>query len=191
MKTKMFTMGLWLGLVVVAVVAFSVGLAVDDGALAATGGASMLLFGMATARASTNYTNYYVNKNLQGGATVVAEGLRTYKLPFSFTVASAAATGDTYQLTVIPNNCVVVDAFASTNGLGASAAAVTLTIGDSGDASRYLGSSNMGADDGIQRMLFDGSQYITTADTIVLATLTGTPVVGKIVTGWIEVCPLN
>lgn len=145
---------------------------------------------MATARNSTFYANkhvnFYVGDPRQGGG-------REVPIPFEFTIVSVAATGDTYKLGVIPANARVVGLTCVGEGIGASAGSgVTVKIGDSGDDDRYMKALDSDlVEQPVGVLAFSGAGYTPTVDTIFLATITGTPVVGKSVKGSLVVIPGN
>ena len=142
---------------------------------------------MATARESTNYTAAYTNKYL---VNADIGGGRVVPLPFELTVVSVGATGDTYKLTVLPAYARVVGLHCTTDGIGASAGAnITVQIGDSGDADRYMAATDFDAANAQGYLAVAGAGYTPTADTIVVATITGTPVVGKVVKGVLLIVP--
>lgn len=186
MKTKMFSIGLLLGAVALAVVAFNVGMAEAAPTVFGIGASGLLLFGMATARESTFYTNTFTNQYLQDNRKY--DG-RFMILPIEITIVSAAATGDSYKATQIPANARVEALSLVTDGLGASAGAVTVTVGDSGSSTRYGASTNMGATGNRMTLAVAGQGYTPTADTTVIVTITGTPTVGKVIKGHMLVTP--
>lgn len=142
---------------------------------------------MATARESVFYAATWTNKYLADARKY--DG-RVVPLPFDVTLISAAATGDTYKVTVIPANARVIDAYVVTDGLGASAGTGTgVIVGDSGDTDRYVATFDADAAGASGRLAFAGSGYTPTADTIVLVTVTGTVVAGKKVSGYLLVIP--
>lgn len=141
---------------------------------------------MATARDSQFYTDRYTTKYpvpvAQGGSTIV-------RLPWELTVVSAAAASDTYNLCKIPAGATVVGAFATTNGLGASAGAgCTLAVGDSTTAARLIAATDFDASGAQAHLATAGMNYQYTAETTILATIgTGTPVVGQVAHGFIDI----
>lgn len=142
---------------------------------------------MATARDSVNYAAQFTNKYL---ADARLNKGRVVPLPFELTTLSTAATGDTYNLTVIPANARVVGLECVTGGLGASAGIGTgLKIGDSGDDDRYMASIDADVVNAAGTLASAGAGYTPTADTIVVATLTGTILAGKTVKGCLYIIP--
>lgn len=142
---------------------------------------------MATARDSAFYTSKkagYLQDNRKSLSPLLA-------IPMEFTIVSAAATGDTYNLCVLPANCRVVAAFITvTVKLSASAGVnLTLAVGDSGSAGRYIAAFDADAVGATSVLAGPGQGYTPTADTIVLATLTGAPFVTGAAVGALIVIP--
>lgn len=142
---------------------------------------------MATARDSVNYAAMFTNKYLVDARKL---GGRVVPLPFELTIVSTSATGDTYKLTVIPANARVIGLECTTDGIGASAGAgITCSIGDSGAAARYMAATDFDASGAAGVLAIAGAGYTPTADTIVVATITGVGVVGKVIKGVLYVIP--
>lgn len=138
----------------------------------------------AVLRDTTIYDSAFVKKYLQDGRHV---GGRVVPLPFEMTIQSASTQGDTYNLTVIPANARVVGLECTTDGLGGS---VTVSIGDSGAAARYMIATSMATTGLAGTLAIAGAGYTPTADTIVVATTGGgTPTVGKVMKGVLYVIP--
>ena len=150
----------------------------------------------ATTRNSTLYANLYVNLYLGDARNIRG---RVQPFPFSHTVISGETGGasagvqDKVNLTVIPKGYEVIDLIFKSNALWASAGTNgTLQIGDSGDDDRYMTATELYStesplpSEGTVRvgLAFAGQNYVTTADTIVVATYkVANPVVGKIYKG--------
>lgn len=90
-------------------------------------------------------------------------------IPFSHTVG-ADAQNDTVNLCVVPKGCMVVDIKVANSALGAS---TTLSIGDSGSATRFLNAAAVTSAGKNSGLLTAGQNYRPTADTIVFATWGG------------------
>ena len=139
---------------------------------------------MATARASTMYTNYETNKYIPDprdrGGTIT-------RIHFSATIVSTSATADTYQLFIVPAGWKVSSLVCTANGLGASAGSgITAQIGDSGDDDRLMAATDFDATNAQGVLRYEGHNYRPTADTIMLLKLAGAAVVGKIVIGYVD-----
>lgn len=140
---------------------------------------------MATARESTNFANLYTNKYLSD----IVRG-RVFPLYMEATVVSVSATGDSYKLTRIPAYARVVGLEFSTNGLAASAGVgVTVKLGDSGDDDRYMAATDFDLVNASGVLAYAGHGYTPTSDTDVLATITGTAIVGRLLKGTLFVVP--
>ena len=128
-------------------------------------------------------------------STYYGIGLSKYKngrivpLIIDLTAASPATLADTYNLCVIPAYARVVDLFLSTDGLGSS---VTISVGDSGNAARYVAAATSMATSGLTAGLAAaGLGYTPTADTIVVVTGAGAAfTVGKKLVGHMLVVPV-
>lgn len=129
-------------------------------------------------RDSTIYGNRYTNKYLGDARTGFGN---LVPFPFELTVVSASTVGDTYNLFVLPANWRMTFLFCTTDGLGASAGAGrTLSIGDSGSATRFMLATDFDVSGAQGFLAAAGVGYTPTADTIVLATSAGGAwVVGK------------
>lgn len=144
---------------------------------------------MATARSSTLYTNYDVNKYVPDARDRYG---RVVPIKIEATIVSAAATGDTYKLCVIPANASVVGLFCTSEALSVSAGVgLTVKIGDSGDDDRYMAASDFDAVNGTGVLAAAGMNYRPTSDTIVILTITGTPVVGRVIKGCFFIVPAS
>lgn len=142
---------------------------------------------MATARDSVNYAAIFTNKYLADARKL---GGRVVPLPFEVTIVSAAATNDTYNLTVIPANARVIGLECTTNGLGASAGSGrTFQIGDAGDADRYMVATDFDVSGAAGVLAITGAGYTPTADTIAVGLIVNAPVVGQVVKGVIYIIP--
>lgn len=142
---------------------------------------------MATARDSVNYAAIYTSKYVADARKI---GGRVVPLPFEVTIVSAAATNDTYNLTVIPANARVIGLECTTNGLGASAGAGrTFQIGDSGDDDRYMVATDFDVTGAVGVLAIAGAGYTPTADTIVVGKCVNAPTVGQVVKGVIYIIP--
>ena len=156
-----------------------------------------------TNRNSTLYTKLRVNKYL---ALPTDDGGRVYPIPFSHTVVAGETGGasagarDTVNLCVIPKDAMVIALMLGANALWASAGADgTLQLGDSGDDDRYMIATELYTAAGgpiatqlvqVNLLAFSGQNYITTADTIVLAEYRAeNPTVGAIFKGCFLVVP--
>lgn len=144
---------------------------------------------MATARSSTLYTNYDVNKYVPDARD--RQG-RVVPIYFTFTVVSVSATGDTYKLFVLPANASVIGLFCTTQAMSVSAAVgLTVKIGDSGDDDRYMAATDFDVVNSQGGLAYAGVAYRPTSDTIVLATITGTAIVGTILKGHMLIVPAS
>ena len=144
---------------------------------------------MATARSSTLYTNYDVNKYTPDARDRYG---RVVPIKFEITVVSISATGDTYKLCVLPAYCSVIALFCTGDAQSLSAAVgLTLKIGDSGDDDRYMAATDLDVVNAQGSLAKAGAAYRPTADTIVIATFTGAPIVGRVVTGHFLIVPAS
>lgn len=127
---------------------------------------------MATARDSSLYTSQATNKYLQDARV---RGGRIVPMKFAITLVSTAATGDTYNLFVLPANWAVAYCFVVVGTAMAASAGVNavLEIGDSGDPDRYIDGLDVDAAQSTAHIAYAGIGYSTTADSTVLATFTG------------------
>ena len=147
-----------------------------------------------TNRNSALYLKLHVNKYLGDARD---RGGRPVPIPFSHTVVSGETGGasagvrDTVNLCVLPANCMVLDFFLIYEALSASAGVgLTLQVGDSGDADRYMVATDSDVAGSVSRLAFAGQLYKPTADVIVLAEYrVASPVVGKIYKGFFLVIP--
>ena len=145
-------------------------------------------------RDSALYLKLWVNKYLGDARDY---GGRAVPIPFSHTVVSgesggaSAATRDTVNLCVLPANCMVLDFRLIFEALAVSAGVgMTLQVGDSGDADRYMVATDADAAGSVNGLAFTGQLYKPTADVIVLAEYrVADPVVGKIYKGFFIVVP--
>ncbi len=157
---------------------------------------------MATTRNSTLYANLFVNLYLGDSRNIRG---RVQPFPFSHTVISGETGGasagvqDKVNLTVIPKAYEVIDLIFKSNALWGSAGTNgTLQIGDALDDDRYMTATELYSaesplpSEGTVRtgLAFAGQNYVTTVDTIVVATYkVANPVVGKIFKGVILAIP--
>lgn len=126
---------------------------------------------------STLYANIFVNKYLADARDIRG---RVIPLVFEHTVSSEA-NGDTVNLTVIPAYHKVIGLDVANEALGAS---TTLSLGDSGSATRYLAATGVTSAGKNSGLLIAGQSYEPTSDTIVLLTWGGaTPTNGAKVYG--------
>ena len=145
---------------------------------------------MATARSSTLYATY----DTPGRASPDARDRygRVVPIYFTFTVVSVSATGDTYKLFVLPAGASVINLFVVGGGASLSAAVgLTVKIGDSGDDDRYMIATDFDLVNQSGSLAYAGVAYRPTADTIVLATITGTAIVGSILKGHMLIIPAS
>jgi len=144
--------------------------------------------GTATARSSTAYTNWVTNKYVADGRDRDA---KIHRFSVSFTIVSASNIADTYNLLVIPATWQHSQTVLTTDGLGASAAVgCTVQVGDSGDDDRYVAISDFDLVNAVSIRAFAGINYRPTSDTIMVAKIgTAAAVVGKIVTGFVDLLP--
>lgn len=141
----------------------------------------------AVTRDTDLYTSKVTNKYLQDARDGAG---RTVKMPIDVTIQSASSASDVYRLGVLPANCEVVNLYAITDGLGASAgSSVDGIIGDADDDDRYMKTTDMDAAEASGKLAFSGMRYRPTADTIVLFKVDAAAVVGKKVKGFIEYVP--
>lgn len=130
---------------------------------------------------STQYAALYTSKYLADARDLRG---RVMVLPFDHTVASDAQS-DTVNLCVIPAYSKVIDISVANEALGAS---TTLSIGDSGSATRYLAATGVTSAGKNSGLLIAGQNYEPTSDTIVFATWGGaTPTNGAKISGFITV----
>jgi hypothetical protein len=128
---------------------------------------------MATTRDSTLYASQ-IAKQLQDNRKYISP---MQAIPFEFTTISIFATGDIYNLCVLPANCRVVG---FTIGALASIAVTAAIVGDAGDTDRYAVSATLA---GVVSLPMAGTAqgYTPTTDTIVYITLvTTTPIAGTV-----------
>jgi hypothetical protein len=139
-------------------------------------------------RDSTLYSNIHTNKYLADARHL---GGRVVPLPFEVTIVSGATVGDSYNLTVIPANARVIGLECVTNGIGDSAGdGVGLKIGDSGVSDRYMADTDFDVAEARGTLAYAGQGYTPTADTIVVATITGGAAkVGQVFKGCLLVVP--
>lgn len=143
---------------------------------------------MATTRDSAFYTSQATNKYLQQPTYNYRQ--RAICIPFEFTVVSVAATGDIYNLGVVKAYEKVVNLYVTTSGLGISAAGGrTLIIGDAGNTSRLLASTDIDLVNQSGVLAHAGNGWVPTADTIFYATIGGVPTVGGTCKGAVWVLP--
>lgn len=144
---------------------------------------------MATARSSTLYSNYVTNKYVPDARDLYGRVVPIY---FNFTAVSVSATGDTYQLFVLPANASVIGLFCTTQALSVSAGVgLTVKIGDSGDDDRYMAATDFDAVNAQGYLAYAGVAYRPTSDTIVVATVTGVMIVGTAVKGHFLIVPAS
>ncbi len=136
---------------------------------------------MATARASTNYTNYDTNHYIP---VPLVQGALPVTMTRQVTIASIAAADDTYQLFTLKAGWSIFMLFATSNGLSASAAVgCTAQIGDSGDDDRFMAITDFDAANQYGVLAAAGANYTATTDTIVLLKIaTAAAVVGQVIT---------
>lgn len=143
----------------------------------------------ATNRDTTLYTNYETNKYPPDARDRYGRVVPVY---WALTITSASVASDTYNLFTLPAGWATVLVHATTNGLGASAGSgVTLAIGDSGSATRYMLATDFDATGAnFCGMAYAGVSYRPTANTIILATIgTAAGVVGQIAKGHFLLVP--
>ncbi len=139
--------------------------------------------GTTTARSSSLYTQYDVNKYVPDARDRHGRVVPIY---FEATIVSASNNGDTYNLFVLPKGWSVADIFGTTNGLGASGGSgVTFQIGDADDDDRYVKATDFDVSDAqITGVAYAGVAYRPTADVVVVGKIAGAAaVVGKLVKG--------
>ena len=125
--------------------------------------------------ASFNASNY------QGAVTDLASRLESKNVEFkvkykkaSYTSIATQAANDTINLAIIPAGCRVIPELSFIRRDGAAAAALTIDVGDAGDADRYADGFNAAAA-GSQAFTTpavpDGAinPYTLTADTVMVA----------------------
>lgn len=195
MKAKLFGIGLMVGALALAIVAFNIDMADAAAPLWGIGGSGLLLFGMATARNSTWYTQNITNAYLQegtGAVNIPSDGRRGI-IPIDVTIVSVSAVNDTYNVGVIKANSVVTGVRLITTGqIGASAAATAVQLGTSTTADLFMKATNMGLVENTGTLGSAAMGLILTADTtVVLKISTGTPTVGGRIKGFLEYIPLN
>ena len=113
---------------------------------------------------------------------------RPLLVPFELIGLSPSTLADTYNLCVLKAFVSVRGLFAITNGLGSS---VTIAIGDSGSAARYLAATSFATTGlNVTTLAVGAYDYRPTADTIVVATGAGAAVtVGTFLRGHFTVQP--
>lgn len=132
---------------------------------------------------SALYAKLHTNKYL---GLPTDHGGRAYPLVFAHTVASDAQN-DTINLCVIPAGAMVVGLDVANEALGTS---TTLSIGDEGNATRYMAATAVTAAGKNSGLLIAGQNYIATTNTIVRATWGGaTPTNGAKIAGVIWIIP--
>lgn len=125
--------------------------------------------------ASFNASNY------QGAVTSLANRLESKNVEFtvkykkaSYTSIATQAANDTINLCILPAGCRVIPELSYIRRDGAAAAALTIDVGDAGDADRYSDGFNAAAA-GSQNLTTpavpDGAinPYTLTADTVIVA----------------------
>ena len=125
--------------------------------------------------ASFNASNY------QGAVTSLANRLESKDVEFtvkykkaSYTSIATQAANDTINLCILPAGCRVIPELSYIRRDGAAAAALTIDVGDAGDADRYSDGFNAAAA-GSQAFTTpavpDGAinPYTLTADTVIVA----------------------
>ena len=145
---------------------------------------------MATARSSTLYATY----DTPGKASPDARDRygRVVPIYFNFTVVSVSASGDTYKLFVLPANASVIGLFCTAAALSLSAAVgLPVKIGDSGDDDRYMAPTDFDVVNAQGGLAYAGVAYRPTSDTIVIATITGTAIVGTLLKGHMLIVPAS
>ena len=115
-------------------------------------------------------------------------GQRPIFIPFELIGLSPATIADTYNIAVLKAFVSVRGLYAITDGLGTS---VTIALGDSGSAARYLAATSFAtAGLNVAAIADAGYDYRPTVDTIVVATDAGAAVtVGKKLRGHFTVLP--
>ena len=132
---------------------------------------------------STLYTNVYVNKYV---TSAMDRGGRAVPIPFTHTVV-ADVVADTVNLCVIPANCEVVGLDLSNDACGGTC---TLSLGDSGSATRFLPATSMAAAGKNSGMLSAGMRYRPTADALVFGTWAATnPTAAAVIKGVFWIVP--
>lgn len=98
----------------------------------------------------------------------------------TYTILAALAAADTIQLFDLPRNSRVLwGGFIKSDDLDTGGTAIRFNVGDAGSASRYFSASaaaSTGAVDGT--MAFTGVDFLNTAKTRVLATVSVAPTTG-------------
>lgn len=132
---------------------------------------------------SVQYAYIHVSKYL-----VDARDLRGRAVPIMFDhVVTTDVNADTVNLAVIPAFSKVVGMDVANSALGAS---TTLSLGDAGNATRYLAATSVTAAGKNSGLLVAGQNYEPTTDTIVLATWGGAnPTAAGSISGVIWVVP--
>lgn len=115
-------------------------------------------------------------------------GQRPITIPFELVGLSPATLGDTYNMCLLKAYVSVRGLFCITNGLGAS---VTIALGDSGSAARYMAATSFATTGlSVSALAVTGYDYRPTADTVVIATGAGAAItVGTIFRGHFFVLP--
>ncbi len=139
----------------------------------------------AVLRDSSFYSDLYTSK-YPGDAR--KRGGRLVPFPFEVTAVTPATIGDTYNCIVIPANYRVVDLAVTTT---ANTATITVQLGDSGNAVRYMPATVFATVDTIfTGVPSAGAGYVPTADTIVVLLFgVAAPTVGAKVTGIFHLIP--
>lgn len=143
---------------------------------------------MATTRDSAFYTSQVTNKYLQRADTYRQ---RPIAIPFEFTIVSASAAADVYNLFVLKKGERVVGLDAGSGILGASAGAgVTVQIGITGvDTDLFMLATDMDVA-AVGTLAPTGQGYTPTADVVVSALIGAVAgVVGRVVKGVMWVLP--
>lgn len=83
---------------------------------------------------------------------------------------NAAAAGTVIDVAKLPKGATFLTALIVTEGLGTG---VTLTLGDSGDADRYLAAASAATAGAIECQAIEGIGYNLTADTVLFLTTAG------------------
>ncbi len=138
---------------------------------------------MATARSAANYASAYDNLYLQNRPDQFKGKVEIRVI--DVVIVSAAATGDTYKVAKLRAYERLVGVNIVTNTLGASAGSCTIKLGD-GTTDNLFVTAATGIIDVLNAT---GQGYTPTADVDVVLTITGTPVVGKTIKGYLLIVP--
>lgn len=98
----------------------------------------------------------------------------------TYTLTGALALNDTIDMFVLPANHSALDFILSTTDLDTDGApTITLDVGDSGSAARYISASTVGQAGGVQRMVLHAAHgYTPTSDTTIVVKVSAAPATG-------------